>query len=76
MRERITSGGRRWAPPRAPRLATIAVGDISVTALLDVDLAVPLGIEQVFTDVAAEEWEVHRARYPGAFSATAAGATS
>ena len=48
---------------------TIAVGDICVTALLDVDLAFPLPIEQVFTNVDAEEWEVHRARYPGAFSA-------
>ena len=57
-----TTAGTHAAP-------TIAVGDISVTALLDVNLAFPLPIEQVFTNVDAEEWEVHRARYPGAFSA-------
>lgn len=52
----------------APASPTVAVGDISITALLDVDVAFPLGIEQVFTDVTAEEWEGHRARCPGAFS--------
>lgn len=52
----------------APASPTVAVGDISITALLDVDMAFPLGIDQVFTDVTAEEWEGHRARCPGAFS--------
>jgi glyoxylase-like metal-dependent hydrolase (beta-lactamase superfamily II) len=47
---------------------TIEVGDVSVTALLDVDLAFPLPIEQVFTGLTAEEWEAHRSRYPEAFS--------
>jgi glyoxylase-like metal-dependent hydrolase (beta-lactamase superfamily II) len=52
----------------APASPTVAVGDISITALLDVDMAFPLGIDQVFTDVTAEEWEGHLARCPGAFS--------
>jgi len=53
----------------APASPTVTVGDISITALLDVDMSFPLGIDQVFTDVGAEEWEGHRARCPGAFSA-------
>ena len=52
----------------APASPTVAVGDISITALLDVDMPFPLGIEQVFTDVAADEWDNHRARCPEAFS--------
>ncbi len=48
---------------------TIAVGDVSVTALLDVDLSFPLAIDQVFTGLTSEEWDVHRSRYPEAFSA-------
>jgi glyoxylase-like metal-dependent hydrolase (beta-lactamase superfamily II) len=52
----------------APASPTVAIGDISITALLDVDMAFPLGIDQVFTDVTAEEWEGHRARCPGAFN--------
>jgi glyoxylase-like metal-dependent hydrolase (beta-lactamase superfamily II) len=52
----------------APASPTVAVGDISITALLDVDLPFPLGIDQVFTGVTAEEWEGHRARSPQAFS--------
>ncbi|HMN99126.1 MAG TPA: MBL fold metallo-hydrolase [Miltoncostaeaceae bacterium] len=53
----------------APASPTVAVGDISITALLDVDLDFPLGIDQVFTGVSEAEWEGHRARCPGAFSA-------
>lgn len=52
----------------APASPTVAVGDISITALLDVDMPFPLGIDQVFTNVTAEEWEGHRARCPEAFS--------
>lgn len=52
----------------APASPTVAVGDISITALLDVDMSFPLGIDQVFTDVPADEWEGHRARCPEAFS--------
>jgi glyoxylase-like metal-dependent hydrolase (beta-lactamase superfamily II) len=52
----------------APASPTVAVGDISINALLDVDLPFPLGIDQVFTDVTAEEWVGHRARCPEAFS--------
>ncbi len=48
---------------------TITVGDVSVTALLDIDLAFPLPIDQVFTGLAPEDWEVNRSRYPEAFSA-------
>lgn len=48
---------------------TIAVGEVSVTALLDVDLPFPLGIDQVFTGLSSDEWDVHRSRYPEAFSA-------
>jgi glyoxylase-like metal-dependent hydrolase (beta-lactamase superfamily II) len=47
---------------------TIAVGDVSVTALLDVDLPFPVAIDQVFTGFSAEEWDLHRSRYPEAFS--------
>ena len=52
----------------APASPTVAVGDISITALLDVDLPFPLGIDQVFPDVPAEEWQGHRSRCPEAFS--------
>jgi glyoxylase-like metal-dependent hydrolase (beta-lactamase superfamily II) len=52
----------------APASPTVGVGDISITALLDIDMAFPLGIDQVFTEVTAEEWEGHRARCPRAFS--------
>jgi glyoxylase-like metal-dependent hydrolase (beta-lactamase superfamily II) len=52
----------------APASPTVAVGDVSITALLDVDMPFPLGIDQVFTNVAAEEWEGHRTRCPEAFS--------
>ncbi len=48
---------------------TIAVGDLRVTALLDVDLPFPLAIDQVFTGLTTDEWDVHRSRYPDAFAA-------
>jgi glyoxylase-like metal-dependent hydrolase (beta-lactamase superfamily II) len=48
---------------------TITVGDISVTALLDVDIAFNVPVDQVFPGLAEEEWEAHRSRYPEAFSA-------
>jgi glyoxylase-like metal-dependent hydrolase (beta-lactamase superfamily II) len=48
---------------------TITVGDVHLTALLDIDVAFPLPIEQVFTGLAPEDWEVNRTRYPEAFSA-------
>lgn len=48
---------------------TITVGDISVTALLDVDIAFHVPVDQVFPGLAPEEWEANRSRYPEAFSA-------
>ena len=53
----------------APASPTITVGDVHLTALLDIDVAFPLPIEQVFTGLAPEDWEVNRTRYPEAFSA-------
>jgi glyoxylase-like metal-dependent hydrolase (beta-lactamase superfamily II) len=48
---------------------TITVGDVSLTALLDIDVPFPMPIEQVFTGLGPDEWDPHRARYPEAFSA-------
>ena len=45
----------------------VAVGDVSVTALIDVDLDFPMGLEQVFPDVDEASWAPHRERYPNAF---------
>ena len=47
----------------------LTVGDVSLTALLDIDVAFPMPVEQVFTGLEPEAWEHHRARYPEAFSA-------
>ena len=47
---------------------TITVGEVSLTALLDIDVAFPIGIDQVFTGLAPDDWEINRARYPEAFS--------
>ncbi len=51
---------------------TIAVGDVSLTALLDVDVAFAVPIEQVFPGPAQEDWEASRSRYPEAFAADGA----
>ena len=48
---------------------TITVGDVSLTALLDIDVAFPMPVEQVFTGLGPDEWDRHHARYPEAFSA-------
>lgn len=51
-----------------PTTATLTVGDVAITALLDVDLHFPVPVDQVFPGVGDEEWAAHRARYPEAFS--------
>lgn len=48
--------------------ATVTVGDVAVTALCDVDVAFTLPIDNVFTGVAPDDWELHRARCVEAFS--------
>lgn len=58
----MTTATGAHAPP------TITVGDASLTALLDIDVAFPLPIDQVFTGLSPEEWEAQRSRYPEAFS--------
>lgn len=45
----------------------VTVGDVKVTAFVDVDLDFPMGLDQVFPDVDPESWDPHRERYPGAF---------
>jgi glyoxylase-like metal-dependent hydrolase (beta-lactamase superfamily II) len=45
----------------------VAIGDVSVTALVDVDLDFPMGLDQVFPDVDEASWKPHRERYPNAF---------
>lgn len=47
---------------------TIAVGDVSLTALLDVDIPFSAAVEQVFPGLEPHEWEAHRSRYPEAFA--------
>jgi glyoxylase-like metal-dependent hydrolase (beta-lactamase superfamily II) len=49
------------APPQ------LAVGDVTITALIDMDLDFPLGLDQVFPGVTAEQWDAHRDRCPEAF---------
>jgi glyoxylase-like metal-dependent hydrolase (beta-lactamase superfamily II) len=46
---------------------TIAVGDVGVTALVDVDLDFPMGLDQVFPDVDEASWRPHKERCPNAF---------
>jgi len=46
---------------------TIAVGDVQLTAFLDVDLNFPMGLDQVFPSVDADAWTPHRERHPEAF---------
>jgi glyoxylase-like metal-dependent hydrolase (beta-lactamase superfamily II) len=53
----------------APASPSIAVGDVGLTALLDIDVPFPVPVDQVFPGLAPEDWEVHRSRYPEAFSA-------
>jgi glyoxylase-like metal-dependent hydrolase (beta-lactamase superfamily II) len=46
---------------------TIAVGDVNVTALLDVDVPFSVPVEEVFPGHGADAWASHRERYPEAF---------
>lgn len=45
----------------------VAIGDVSIMAFVDVDLDFPMGLDEVFPDVDAADWQPHRTRYPGAF---------
>lgn len=46
----------------------ITVGDVTVAALLDVDLDFPIPIDEVFPGATADQWEVRRSRHPEAFT--------
>ena len=46
---------------------TVVIGDVGITAFVDVDLDFPMGLDQVFPDVEPAAWEPHRERYPSAF---------
>lgn len=45
----------------------VVIGDVDIMAFVDVDLDFPMGLDQVFPDVEAADWEPHRNRYPAAF---------
>lgn len=47
---------------------TITVGDVSLTAILDTDLAFGVPIDEVFPGVDEDGWNDARRRYPGAFN--------
>jgi glyoxylase-like metal-dependent hydrolase (beta-lactamase superfamily II) len=48
---------------------SVRIGDVTVTAFVDVDVDFKLGLDQVFPGIDPESWEPFRRRYPQAFAA-------
>lgn len=53
---------------RTAVIAATTIGDVTVTAIRDIDIHFPMPVTEVFPDVADEDWERTRTRYPESFS--------